>query len=93
MEVEKNVMESLFINIFSSTVCDVILQEQKDEHVNETHQLPCLKRKLVHSALLCIWSVDKKQIRQTQCMKFFIVTYQGGVVLAKSAPRIATIGK
>jgi len=60
--------ESLFINVFSSTVCDVILQEQKDKHVNETQQLPCLKRKLVHSALLCIWSVDKKQIRQTQFM-------------------------
>jgi len=48
--------------------------------VNETHQLPCFKRKLVHSALLCIWSVDKKQIRQTQCMELFIVTYQGGVL-------------
>ena len=47
--------------------------------MNETHQLPCLKRKLVHSALLCIWSVDKQQIRQTQCMELFIVTYQGGV--------------
>jgi len=66
MEVEKNMMKTLFVNVFSSTVCDVILQEQKDKHVNETHQLPCLKRKLVHSALLCIWSVDKKQIRQTQ---------------------------
>jgi len=40
-----------------------------------------LKRKLVHSALLCIWSVDKKQIRQTQCMKLFIVTYQERVLL------------
>jgi len=82
MEVEKNMMESLFVNVFSSTVCDVILKEQKHMHVNETHQLPCLKRKLVHSALLCIWSVDEKQIRQTQRMKLFIVTYQGGVVLA-----------
>ena len=52
--------------------------------MNETHQLPCLKRKLVHSALLCIWSVDKKQIRQTQCTKLFIVTYQGGVLLPRS---------
>ena len=52
MEVEKNMMESLFVNVFSSTVCDVILHEQKDMHVNKTHQLPCLKRKLVHSALL-----------------------------------------
>ena len=51
--------------------------------MNETHQLPCLKRKLVHSALLCIWSVDKKQIRQTQYMELFIVTYQGGVVLPR----------
>jgi len=52
--------------------------------VNETHQLPCLKRKLVHSALLRIWSVDKKQIRQSQCMELFIVTYQGGVLLPKN---------
>jgi len=44
-------MKSLFINVFSSTVCDVILQEQKDKHVNEIYQLPCLKRKLVHCAL------------------------------------------
>jgi len=65
MGVEKNMMESLFVNGFSSTVCDVILHEQKDMHVNETHQLPCLKRKLVHSALLGIWSADEKQIRQT----------------------------
>jgi len=52
--------------------------------VNETHQLPCLKRKLVHSALLCIWSVDKKQIRQTQCMELFIVTHQGWVLLQRN---------
>ena len=52
--------------------------------MNETHQLPCFKRKLVHSALLCIWSVDKKQIRQTQCMELFIVTYQGGVLLPRN---------
>ena len=52
--------------------------------MNETHQLPCLKRKLVHSALICIWSVDKKQIRQTQCMELFIVTYQGGVLLPRN---------
>ena len=58
-------MESLFVNVFSSTFCDAILQEQKDKHVKETHQLPCFKRKLVHSALLCIWVVDKKQIHQT----------------------------
>jgi len=75
-------MESLLVNIFSSTVCDVILHEQKDMHVNETHQLPYLKTKLVHSALLCIWCVDEKQIRQTQRMELFIVIYQGGVVLA-----------
>jgi len=82
MEVEKNMMESLFVNVFSSTVCDVLLHEEKDMHVNETHQLPCLKRKLVHSPLLCIWSADEKQIRQTLRMELFIVTYQGGVVLA-----------
>ena len=68
MEVERNMMESLFVNFFSSIVYDVILQEQKDKHVNETYQLPCMKRMLVHSALLCIWSADEKQIRQTQCM-------------------------
>jgi len=27
MEVEKNMMESLFLNVFSSTIDDVILQE------------------------------------------------------------------
>jgi len=84
MELEKNMIKTSFVNVFSSIVCDVILQEQKDKHVNETHQLPCLKRKLVHSALLCIWSVDKRQIRQTQCMELFIVTYQGGVLLARN---------
>jgi len=65
--------------------CDVILQEQKDKQVNETHQLPCLKRNLVHNALLCIWSVDEQQIRQTQRMELLIVTYKGtcGVVSAK----------
>jgi len=52
--------------------------------VNETHQLPPLKRKLVHSSLLCIWSVDKMQIRQTHCMELFIVTYQGGVLLPRN---------
>ena len=82
MQVEKNMMESLFVNVFSSTICDVILHDQKDMRVKGTHQFPCLKRKLVHSALLCIWSADEKQIRQTQHMELFIVTYQGGVVLA-----------
>jgi len=74
MEVEKNMMESLFVNVFSSTVCDVILHEQKDMHVNETHQLPCLKWNLAHSALLCIWFADEEQICQTQHMELFIVT-------------------
>jgi len=31
-------MESLFVNVFSSTACDFVSQEQKDKHVNETHQ-------------------------------------------------------
>jgi len=53
--------------------------------VIETHQLPCLKRKLVHSDLLSIWSVDTKQIRQTQCIQLFIVTYQGGVLLPRNS--------
>ena len=52
--------------------------------MNETHQLPCLKSKLVHSASLCFWSVNKKKIRQTQCMELFIVTYQGGVLLPRN---------
>ena len=52
--------------------------------MNETQQLPCLKRKPVHSALLCIWSVDKNQFRRTQYMELFIVTYQGGVLLPKN---------
>jgi len=52
--------------------------------VNETHQHPCLKRKLVHSDLLCIWSVNKKHTRQTQCMELFIVTYQGGLLLPRN---------
>jgi len=52
--------------------------------VKETHPLPCLKKKLVCSALLCIWFVDKKRIRQTQCMKLVIITYQGGVMLSRN---------
>ena len=52
--------------------------------MNETPQVPCLKRKLFRSALLCIWSIDKKQIRQTQCMELFIDTYQGGVLLPRN---------
>ena len=52
--------------------------------MKETHQLRCLKRKLVHSALSCIWSVDKKQIRQTQRMELFIDTYRGGVLLPRN---------
>jgi len=42
------------------------------------------KRKLSNSDLLCIWSVEPKQIRQTQCMELFIVTYQGGVLLPRN---------
>ena len=52
--------------------------------MNETHHLPCLKRKLVHSGLLYILFADEKQIRQTQCMELFIVTYQGGVLLPRN---------
>ena len=63
--------------------------------MNETQQLPYLKRKVVHNALLCIWSTDEHQIRQTQGMELFIVTYQGrwGSVGKRGAPRIATTGK
>jgi len=88
-------MEILFVNVFSSTVCDVILQEQKDKQVNETHQLPCLKRKLVHNALLCIWSANEQQIHQTQRMELFLVTYQGrwDSVGKRGARRIATTRK
>ena len=52
--------------------------------MKEIHKLPCLKMKLVHSALSCIWSVDKNQIRQTQRMELFIVTYQCGVLLPRN---------
>ena len=52
--------------------------------MNERPQLPCLKRRLVHSALFCIWSVDKKHVRRTQCMQLFIATYQGGVLLPRN---------
>ena len=63
--------------------------------MNETQQLPYLKRKVVHNALLYIWSTDEHQIRQTQGMELFIVTYQGrwGSVGKRGAPRIATTGK
>jgi len=63
--------------------------------VNETHQLPCLKGKLVHNALLCIWSVDEQQILQTQRMELFIITYQGrwGSVGKRNASWIATTEK
>jgi len=67
-EVQKKMTEILFVNVFSSTDCDVILHAQKDKQVNETHQRPCLKRKLVHNAILCIWSADEQQICQTQRM-------------------------
>ena len=93
-EIERKMMENLFVNVISSTVCDVILKAQKDKHVNETHQPQCLKRNPVHSALLCIWFADEKQIRQTQRMELFIITYQGGDSVGKrGAPRIATVGK
>ena len=49
--------------------------------MNETHQLPCLKRKIF--ALLCILSADEKQIRQTQRMELFIIIYQRWVALAR----------
>jgi len=93
MEVEKKMVKILFVNVFSSTVCYFILQEQKDK--NETHQLPCLKRKLVHNALLCILYADEQQIHQTQDMELFIVTYQcrWGSVGKRGAPQITTTGK
>ena len=52
--------------------------------MNETPELPCLKRKLVHTHLLCIWYVDTKQIRQTQCIQLFIVTYRGWVLFPRN---------
>jgi len=82
-EVERKMMENLFVNVFSSKVCDVILKEQEDNHVNETHQLPCLKRKLVHSALLCIWFADEKQIRQHNARSYLLLHIKVGVVLAR----------
>ena len=41
------------------------------------------EKEAFHSALPCIWSVDKNQIFQTQRMELFIVKFQGGVVLAR----------
>jgi len=64
-EVEKKRKENFFVNDFCSIAYDVILQEQKDRHENKIHQLPCLKRKLVHSDLLCILSANEKQSLQT----------------------------
>jgi len=69
--------------IFLLQFYDVILQEQKDRHVNEIHQLPCLKRKLVHSPLLCIQFANGKQSLQTKCVELFVVTYESRVVLAR----------
>jgi len=43
-ELEKKSIENLYVNVFSSTVCDGILQEQKNGYVNEMHQLPGLKK-------------------------------------------------
>jgi len=80
---EKQRIENLFVNDFSSTVYDVILQEQKDRHVNATYQLPCLKMKFVHSSLLCIQSIDEKQSLQIECMELFVVTYKARAVLAR----------
>ena len=45
-----------------------------------------MKRKLVHSVLLCIQSVDEKQSledNETQHIELFIVTYEDERVLAK----------
>ena len=85
-EVEKKMMENLFVNVFSSTVCDVILQEQKDKQVNETQQLPCLKRKLVHNALLCICSTNESN---TMHGIIYCHISRWGSVGKRGAPRIA----
>ena len=80
MELEKVYSSMFFLLQFVMS----FYRNKRISIVNVTHQLPCLKMKLVHSALLCIWSIDKKQICQTQCMELFIVTYQGGVLLPRN---------
>ena len=79
-------MENLFINDFSSTICDVILQEQKDGHVKEILKILYLKRKLIHSALLCMQSAEEKQSledNEAQHMELFVVTHEDEGVLAR----------
>jgi len=53
--------------------------------MNEIQQPLCMKRKLVHSALLCIQSADEKQSledKETQCMEL-LVTYEDEGMLAR----------
>ena len=79
-EVEGKMMENLFVNVFILTVCDVILKEQEDKHVNETHQLPCLKRKLVHSALGLLM---RSKFVKHKAWSYLLLHIKVGVVLAR----------
>jgi len=79
-EVERKMMENLFVNVFSSTVCDVILKEQEDKHVNETHQLPCMKRKLVHSAF---GSLMRSKFAKHNAWSYLYLHIKVAVVLAR----------
>ena len=49
-----------------------------DKHVNETHQLPCLKRKHVHSDLLCFWCVDKIKFVKHNAWNYFLLHIKVG---------------
>ena len=56
--------------------------------MKQIHQLLYLKRKLVHSALLCIQSIEEKQSlegNETERMELFVVTYEDVGVLAREA--------
>jgi len=69
-------MDCLFVNVFSSTVCDVILLEQKDKHVNETHQLPCLKRSfLLNSAF---FSLMRSKFDKHNAWNYLLLHIKGG---------------
>jgi len=85
-KIRKNSTKNLFVNDFSSIVCDVILPKQRVGHMNEIHELLCMKKKLVHSALLCIQSTDEKQSLEdklTLCMELLVVTYEDEGVLVR----------
>jgi len=54
--------------------------EQNDKHVNETHQLACMKRKLVHSAL---GSLMRSKFVKHNAWSYLLLHIKVGVVLAR----------